>query len=102
MLKALVNNFEVIGVEPDTSARLTSESEGFLIYESLGNAVDDGVLVDLVTLFHVVEHFYNPTLEFEAIWSLLKPGGILVIETPNSNDALLENYGVYAFQNYSY
>ena len=56
----------------------------------------------MVTLFHVVEHFYNPTEELDWIFKILKPNGLLIIETPNANDALLSKYENISFQNFTY
>ena len=38
---------------------------------------------DAIFLFHVLEHLENPVEEIRRLNSLLKPGGILVIEVPN-------------------
>jgi predicted SAM-dependent methyltransferase len=57
---------------------------------------------DLITLFHVVEHFYKPDTELARIYELLKPGGLLLIETPNSQDALLTKYQSNPFANFTY
>ena len=65
-------------------------------------AIDDSVQVDVVSLFHVVEHFYDPTIELQRIHNLLRPGGLVVIETPNSDDALLSKYENSEFQNFTY
>ncbi|MCK4233397.1 methyltransferase domain-containing protein [candidate division WOR-3 bacterium] len=38
---------------------------------------------DIVTLWNVLEHFYDPVKEISMIYKLLKKKGILFIETPN-------------------
>lgn len=38
---------------------------------------------DIITLWNVLEHFYDPLKEIELIYELLKNNGILLIETPN-------------------
>ncbi|GER93557.1 class I SAM-dependent methyltransferase [hot springs metagenome] len=38
---------------------------------------------DMVTMFHVLEHLYNPVQALKKVYSWLKPGGYLVIEVPN-------------------
>ncbi len=38
---------------------------------------------DLVTMFHVIEHVPDPRVVAEKIFSLLKPGGVFAVETPN-------------------
>ena len=39
-------------------------------------------LFDIVTLFHVIEHFRSPSSAMAKVRSLLKPGGLVIIETP--------------------
>ena len=55
-----------------------------------------------MTLFHVIEHFYEATAELRRILELLRPGGLLVIETPNSMDALLSKYKSKEFSKFTY
>jgi 2-polyprenyl-3-methyl-5-hydroxy-6-metoxy-1,4-benzoquinol methylase len=38
---------------------------------------------DVITLWHVLEHFLEPIDELQKIKELLAPGGILIIEVPN-------------------
>jgi SAM-dependent methyltransferase len=38
-----------------------------------------------ITMFHVLEHLYDPSAYIRAAWSLLKPGGKLVIQVPNAS-----------------
>jgi len=40
---------------------------------------------DLVTLWHVIEHLYNPSEIIREIKRILKPGGLLLLACPNSN-----------------
>lgn len=39
--------------------------------------------LDLVTMFHVIEHVSDPRTVIERLSALLRPGGALVVETPN-------------------
>lgn len=40
---------------------------------------------DVVTLWHVLEHFYDPVAELKQIRELLSPDGLIAIEVPNLN-----------------
>ena len=102
MINALSAFYRTSGIEPDLRARELANQSGSKVYESAELALADGVLVDVITLFHVVEHFYDPTKELVRIHNLLKPGGLVIIETPNSCDALLTTYENSAFQNFTY
>ena len=102
MLSAFATHFNVIGIEPDNGARNTAIDLGHTVFESAKTALAKNVMVDVVTLFHVVEHFYEATVELNLILKLLRPGGLLVIETPNSMDALLSKYESEEFTNFTY
>lgn len=102
MLTALANNFSVIGLEPDSGSRDAAIRLGHEVFESAEIALASKVQVDMVTLFHVVEHFYEASIELNQIFELLRPGGILLIETPNSMDALLSKYESEEFSNFTY
>jgi SAM-dependent methyltransferase len=102
MLSAFATNFSVIGIEPDGGARNAAKDLGHTVFESAETALVNNLKVDIVTLFHVIEHFYEATLELNRIWELLQPGGLLVIETPNSMDVLLSKYESEEFSNFTY
>jgi 2-polyprenyl-3-methyl-5-hydroxy-6-metoxy-1,4-benzoquinol methylase len=60
--------------------------------ERLGLRVQRGVLeelefppasFDVIALFEVIEHLSTPITTLERIWHLLRPGGWLIITTPN-------------------
>ena len=57
---------------------------------------------DLITAFHVVEHLPDPRAMLRELATRLKDRGRLVIEVPNSEDALLTLYENDAFQRFSY
>lgn len=60
--------------------------DGYVVEHS---PVESSVLVsegnfDLVTMFHVIEHVSDPAAVIAKLASSINPGGLLVIETPNS------------------
>jgi 2-polyprenyl-3-methyl-5-hydroxy-6-metoxy-1,4-benzoquinol methylase len=102
MISALSEHFEVEGLEPEQQARENSKKQGMRVHASTEEAKKEKRNFNLVTLFHVVEHFYKPDTELAEIYELLKPGGLLLIETPNSQDALLTKYESLPFGNFTY
>ena len=102
MLSAFATDFKVIGIEPDSGARDTAIDLGHTVFESAETALVNNLKVDIVTLFHVIEHFYDATVELNRILKLLRPGGLLVVETPNAMDVLLSKYESEEFSNFTY
>ena len=57
---------------------------------------------DLITLFHVLEHLPDPISTLKQLKSRLRPGGILLVEVPHADDALVKLYGCDAFKDFTY
>jgi SAM-dependent methyltransferase len=102
MLTAFSDKFSVTGVEPDRESRQVAINFGHEVYESANLAISKNVQADLVTLFHVVEHFYDASVELKHALQLLRSGGLMIIETPNSMDALLTKYESGEFSKFTY
>lgn len=102
MVFALSEFFSVSGLEPEDNARQDCLKGNAEIFASAEEIHGLNRKFDLITLFHVVEHFYTPFLELNQIYRLLNPGGCLIIETPNSQDALLTKYNSKAFSEFTY
>lgn len=102
MISALSDQFSVEGLEPEEQARKKCINEGKKVSASVDEITKSSAKFDLVALFHVVEHFYNPKIEFARIYDLLNPGGLLILETPNAEDALLTEYQNDAFSKFTY
>lgn len=59
-------------------------------------------MFDVVTLFHVLEHFPDPVALLRQLSEKLKPDGQIIVEVPNSEDALLPLYQCEAFTKFTY
>ena len=44
---------------------------------------DTKIRYDVITMWHYLEHDYNPHQTIEKLYTLLKPGGKIIIEVPN-------------------
>lgn len=77
--------WEVLGVEPDMeAARVAEEKFGLTVIPStLEEAKLPDASADAITMHHVIEHVYNPISLLRECWRVLRPGGTLVIVTPN-------------------
>lgn len=102
ILDVLREKFRIKGLEPEYEVRIKCQDRGHQVASRIEQYTESAETFDMVTLFHVVEHFYKPDYELSAIYTLLAPGGILVVETPNSQDALLTLYDSEPFSNFTY
>jgi 2-polyprenyl-3-methyl-5-hydroxy-6-metoxy-1,4-benzoquinol methylase len=57
---------------------------------------------DLITAFHVIEHLPDPRALLKELATKLARRGRMVVEVPNSEDALLTLYDSEAFQSFTY
>lgn len=57
---------------------------------------------DVITSFHVLEHLPNPKEVLGELKKYLTHQGLLILETPNAEDALLELYKCEAFADFTY
>lgn len=77
--------WQVFGVEPDgQAAKIAREKFGISIYEGTLEEVDfHDDTFDTITMSHVIEHLPDPINTLRECYRVLKPGGQLVITTPN-------------------
>jgi len=80
------------GVEPDERSRVYIGDELGLPAVATLSELERGSEFDLITLFHVLEHVLDPASFLRELAALLRPGGALVIEVPNIDDALVSVY----------
>jgi SAM-dependent methyltransferase len=76
---------QAFGLELDQRAVDRLTGEGFPVYcERVEDCerIPDGSL-DLITMFHVIEHVTDPAATLDKLARWLAPGGVLAIETPN-------------------
>lgn len=80
-LKVARSSFDVWGVEPDPALAGVSSREA-PVFTGL---VEESPWADfdVAVSFHVLEHVESPSLFLKSLAERLKPGGILVLETPD-------------------
>lgn len=79
------SNFEISGTEVSAAAvRAAKELHGLDIrLTEIENSDFKKNHFDVATLWHVIEHVKDPPQVFKAVHSLLKPGGVIIVATPN-------------------
>jgi len=90
----LKNNFDAIGFEPDAEARLFAKNHLGLLNESLEHfdRIESDSL-DVVTMWHVLEHVYHLRQDLATVVSKIRPNGFLVVAVPNRNSHDAISYG---------
>jgi len=75
----------VAGTEPDPKAARLAAQEGFTVYRSLEDMIQEREQrFDIIVLGHVIEHLPDPIRTLIMLRSLLDTGGRLVLTTPNA------------------
>jgi len=100
LLKTKKVSNEVMGIEIDERLYSVFEKAKLKVFPDLESAsVQD---VDIITMFHVLEHLPNPRKVLTELQNILKPSGKIIIEVPNSKEALLNLYKVKKYVVYAY
>lgn len=89
---------KIQGVELEQAMREGLNKEGIPCSES----IDELGTFDVITLFHVLEHLEEPIAYLEKLKKHLNKDGMILIEVPNANDALLSLYNSEAFADFTY
>ena len=87
------NHWDVKGIEPNENAANLARQKGLEINESIDAL--EGLIFDVVTLWHVLEHLPDLEIIIEKIEALVKPGGILIVAVPN-----FKSYDAKFYKNY--
>ncbi len=99
-LKACRRRFgwEVAGVEPNRQLSDALIREGFPVVPStLEDADVPAGQYDVVCLFNVLEHLWDPAYSLKRINCLLAPGGLVVVELPNFASPSRRRFGKHWF-----
>ncbi len=81
---AVAAGFEAQGVElSEASVRIAVERHGLSVQHGTVDDLDPQAEMDVITAFDVLEHIPDPMRELRAYVARLKPGGWLVMSTPN-------------------
>ena len=99
LLDRLANHTKWItcGSETNPEAVATARGKGHEIYEGTAEElwckIPEGVQFDVIYLGQVIEHINDPYAFVRRIKTILKPGGTLIMTTPNLDSAQLDLYG---------
>lgn len=88
--------FSVFGVEPDPAAREVAKRVTGNIFDGTGEELPDAITnrkYDVVLMSHVLEHCLDIHAAVTNAQSILKEGGIYIVETPNCQSLGFRSYG---------
>ena len=89
-----------VGVEKDKDLKKIIEQKlDITVYSDIDKIEDK---FDVITLFHVLEHFKDPRDILMRLSRLLNKRGRIIVEVPNANDALLSLYRCKEFSEFTY
>lgn len=87
--RLVAQDFDYVGLDLSEQAARHARAQGVEVYCSdLARFVNTGGHFDAVTLFHVLEHLPDPHDALATLKELLKPGGYLVVITPDTESFL--------------
>lgn len=81
LMQAKEKGWEIFGIEPNQKAIALAQKKGIELKEKLEDFAHQKM--DVITLWHVLEHLPNLEQDILKIESLLKPNGILIVAVPN-------------------
>ncbi len=84
LLAAARDRFDATGVEADLASSRVARERGLVCRNgTLGDAGFDADRFDVAALYHTIEHLPSPSRTLIELHRIIRPGGLLVIETPN-------------------
>src|SRR5688572_27017381 len=94
-LEYLGDGWDKSGIEPSDDAARIAASRGIRILGPTVESVAPGSVepFDAVVLFDVIEHLNDPVATLRALVQLLKPGGVILVETGDTDSPHLARTG---------
>jgi 2-polyprenyl-3-methyl-5-hydroxy-6-metoxy-1,4-benzoquinol methylase len=91
LLVAKNNGWETFGTEPSEKARTIAIRKGVSIIDATSSL--DNHSVDVITMWHVLEHVPDLENQIKELKRLLKPNGTLLVAVPNFKSFDATHYG---------
>jgi 2-polyprenyl-3-methyl-5-hydroxy-6-metoxy-1,4-benzoquinol methylase len=91
LLVAKNNGWETFGTEPSEKARAIAIKKGVSIIDATASLEDHSL--DIITMWHVLEHVPDLENQIKELKRLLKPNGTLLVAVPNFKSFDANYYG---------
>ena len=93
LLSALSDHWDKNGIEISNFASQMASKYAHVINVSIEGFECQKNEYDVVVMHHVIEHLQDPVVAIKKIHEMLKPGGILIIGTPDFDCGAARRYG---------
>ena len=93
LLSQLNSRWKRFGIEPSKHAASVAEKYASIFEGTLEDFVFRKDSFDLVVAYHVIEHIRDPLTAIKTIHQLLRPGGTLIIGTPDFDSGCARRFG---------
>lgn len=93
LLSALRDGWEKYGIEVSRFAAQHAQAWGQIFVGELREAQFPDEYFDVVVMHHVIEHMEDPISAILEVWRTLKPGGILLLGTPDFDSGCARRFG---------
>lgn len=77
------NGFETFGIEVNETARKKALSKNLFVEKNIDFYLNENKKFDIITLWHVLEHLYEPNQILKKIHESLNENSILILALPN-------------------
>ena len=84
--KEFSNTAEMVGIDIETTLETTNQGYPFAVRGDLSRLPFASNQFDMVISRSVVEHLREPLTVFREFWRVLRPGGTVILITPNKYD----------------
>lgn len=85
------DGWETIGFEPSDKARAIAMEKGVSFVKDTSEVNNNSI--DVITMWHVLEHVPDPSAQIKELKRLLKPDGTIIIAVPNFKSYDAKIYG---------
>lgn len=93
LVTAKHSGWNTIGVEPSEKAKSIALSKGVSFKNTVADIADQSV--DVVTMWHVLEHVPDVEAQIKELKRIVKPDGVIIIAVPNYKSYDAKKYGQY-------
>lgn len=98
LLQAKARGWQVVGTDLSTDALKLCHKRGLKVIKGTLEELPKNARFDVITCFQTIEHLPRPDLFLKQAYSRLKPGGILLVTTPNNQGFLGKLMGKWWFE----